>query len=200
MILGCSDNELSNCAPSESPQRIGYYSKLTPPSGFLASLGWLQALQNTDIGGTSHIETDWMRLHAIIDKKDTIIISEEFDLVTTNMSSYGLYNRDPWYGGDKQESMPFTLSNSIMLIKPSLHPEKVFHWWTSRATVPLGSSRVWFEARIRIIGAAQLQGGIDYWRNLDSPYLGYNVNNTEAGVSEWVCEAGEWIIVSVGRP
>lgn len=190
----------SSCAPIESPWPHGHDGPLTPPAGFLATVGWLQALDDTGVSGQSLVEVDWMRLHAVVNGVDRVLAVEEFDRVTTNMTYYGLYRRNPWFAGDKIGSMPYTLSSGAMVIEPSARPDMVYHWWTDRALVPSGTTRVWFEARIRITGGAHVQGGIDYWRDLNVGWAGTNVNNTEGGVSEWECQPGQWLTISVAQP
>lgn len=164
-------------------------------------MGWLQAIDINGSGEKSKVEVDWMRVYASSDT-DSILFVDEFDLHLSGMDDYGLYLREPWFEGDKQDSMPYALQNGSLIVEPSLYPENVFHWWnTSRSIVPQNTERIWYQARIRITGGAGVQAGIDYWKDLSSGYNGLDVNNTEAGVSDWYGSSTDgWQIISVGQP
>jgi hypothetical protein len=41
---------------------------------------------------------------------------------------------------------------------------------------------------------------MDYWKNNTIDYGGPNVNNREAGASDWIFEATDWQMVRVGGP
>lgn len=189
-------------APSESPRKTAYFSYAIPPTGFTAVVGWMMAIDIQGKGISSKVEVDWMRLHAVVDGNDMILYEDNFDALAPAMNNFGLYIRNPWFDGNQHTAMPFTIENSRLVIEPSRYPQKVFHWWnTSRSIVPKGTSRVWFEASIRITGGAGVQAGIDYWKNLTVDWAGYNVNNIEAGVSDWFGNStNDWQIISVGRP
>ncbi|MHB8580685.1 MAG: hypothetical protein ACYDA4_12640 [Ignavibacteriaceae bacterium] len=174
----------------------------TPPSGFTAAVGWMQGIDIDGKGTPSKVEVDWMVLHAVVNNKDTILYEDNFNYDTPAMHWYGLYSRNPWFAGDRLADMPYTIENGSLIIKPNTKSNYVFHWWnTSRSLVPSGTARVWFEARVRITGGAGVQAGIDYWKDLTAEPAGYNVNNTEAGVSDWFGNSTtDWQIINVGRP
>jgi hypothetical protein len=189
-------------APTESPHKSAYFRYSTAPSGFSAVVGWMQAIDIKGAGVPNKVEVDWMKLHAVANGVDTVIYEENFDAHTAEMDSYGLYNRNPWFEGDKLAGMPFSVQDSMLVLEPSTVPNRVFHWWdTTRSLVPSNYDRIWFEARVRISGGAGVQTGIDYWKDLTAPYAGLDVNNTEAGVSDWFGNStSDWQIISVGRP
>jgi len=189
-------------APKESVHQNGYYDKPTPPSGFTAGVGWMQAIDINGKGTLSKVEVDWMRLHAIIGNKDTILFEDTFDYETEAMHWYGLYSRNPWFAGDRLDFMPFTVENGFLILEPNTIPNRVFHWWnTSRSIIPSIATRVWFESKVRITGGAGVQAGFDYWKDLTAPPAGYNVNNIEAGVSDWFGNSTtDWQIITVGKP
>lgn len=189
-------------APIESVHQYGYYNLPVPPSGFTAAIGWMQAIDIDGKGTPSKVEVDWMRLHAIINKTDTVLYTDEFNYQTDAMSYYGLYSRYPWFAGDRLASMPFIVENGMLIMHPDFYSNNVYHWWnTSRVLLPINMSRIWFESKVRITGNAGVQIGIDYWKNLDAPPAGYNVNNTEVGTSDWFGNStADWQIISVGKP
>lgn len=189
-------------APAESPHKTAYYRYSIPPSGFTAVICWMQAIDILGMSSPDKVEVDWLRTHATVNGIDTILLEDTFDGHTSAMDSYGLYSRNPWFAGDRLAAMPFSIQSSTLIMEPSLNPNHVFHWWnTSRSSIPSGTSRVWCEARVRITGGAGVQVGIDYWKDLTAPYAGFDVNNTEAGVSDWHGNnTAEWQIITVGQP
>jgi hypothetical protein len=204
-IPGCGGGDFEEgpvFAPAESPHKLAYYRYATPPAGFNAVVGWMQAIDIRGTGAPMRVDVDWMRLHATVNGADTVLLDDSFDTRTAAMDAYGLYSRNPWFAGDRLAPMPSTIELSALVVLPNSSPDRVFHWWnTSRSLIPAGTTRVWFEARIRVVGGAGVQAGIDYWRDLTSPYAGLDVNNTEAGASDWFGNlTADWQTISVGRP
>ncbi len=189
-------------APAESPQKVAYFRYAIPPLGFTAVVGWMQAIDIHGKGSTCKVEVDWMRLHALVDGIDTILYEDNFKSYVPAMNYYRLYDRKPWFKDNENTIMPFTIENSSLVMEPSLYPQRIFHWWnTSRSMVKKNTSRIWFEARVRITGDAGVQAGIDYWKDLNADWAGYDVNNTEAGASNWFGNStDDWQIISVGQP
>lgn len=206
VLAGCETHitgtEKAKYAPVESVHQHAYYSLPTPPQGFTAAVGWMQAIDIDGKGTPSKVEVDWMKLHAIVNSKDTVLYEDNFESMTAAMSWYGLYSRNPWFGGDRLESMPFKVENGLLITEPHIYSYRVYHWWnTHRALVPAGTSRVWFEAAVRITGRAGVQVGIDYWIDLDAPSAGPQKNNREAGASDWIGNSTkDWQILTVGKP
>ncbi|SEM70565.1 hypothetical protein SAMN04489760_13630 [Syntrophus gentianae] len=195
----------SQYAPTESPHKTAYFRYAVPPPGFAKLhdckvVGWMQTIDIEGKGEQCKVEIDWMRLHAVVAGTDIIFGEEKFSEYLTSMSYYGLYKRSPWFDGDKQASMPSNVENGCLVMYPSKYPQYVFHWWTDRYLIPANASRIWFEARVRITGGAGVQAGIDYWKG-DLGWAGLDVNNTEAGVSDWFgASTSGWQIISVGKP
>ncbi|MHB8581482.1 MAG: hypothetical protein ACYDA4_16690 [Ignavibacteriaceae bacterium] len=188
-------------APIESVHQYGYYSLPTPPPGFTVGVGWMQAIDIDGKGTPSKVEVDWMRLHAIVGNKDTILTEESFDEETPLMHWYGLYNRNPWFAGDRLDFMPFTVENGVLTLEPGTIPNRVFHWWnTFKPIIPSGTTRVWFESKIRITGGAGVQAGIDYLTSADAIGV-VNKTEKEAGASDWFGNnTTDWQIITVGKP
>jgi len=92
------------------------------------------------------------------------------------------------YGFDQHDPMPGTVLNSILKIQPGLHSDKVWHWWTPRYYQPqppfqFDSYRT--ECRLRIVGHAVVQIGIDFRDATEAIH--------ELGVSDWCFEnSGQW--------
>jgi hypothetical protein len=189
-------------APVESPHKTGYYRYALPPSGFTAVVGFMHAIDIDGTGAASKVEVDWIQLYATINSVDVLILEDKYDSYTSAMDWYGLYQRNPWYDGDRLAAMPWALENGSLVLEPSLYPQLIFHWWnTARSSIPAGASRVWFQARVRITGGAGVQTGIDYWKDLTATYAGPDANNREAGASDWFGNStADWQIITVGKP
>jgi len=187
-------------APGGVPAETGASFDLgTPPAGFRTAVGWMQTVQDTRRDGRGWIEVDWLRLHAVVDGRDRTIANDAYD---RGQACGGLYTREPWFADNRQSDMRSEFADGFLVLKPSERPEKVYHWWNChRATIPLRATRVWADARVRIHGAAAVQLGIDYWRDAEAKYGGYNVNNREAGSSRWYFDdTTDWQVMSVGKP
>jgi len=188
--------------PVEAVHKQAYFNYLTPPVGFTAAVGWMQAIDIDGKGNPCKVEVDWMRLHAVVNGADNLILEDTFNSRTGDMAYYGLYSRNPWFDSDNEHPMPFDVANSTLIMEPNLHPDRVYHWWnTARTIVPQGATRIWFEARVRITGGAGVQAGIDYWKDLAAQWAGLDINNTEAGASDWFGNVTtDWQVISVGKP
>jgi hypothetical protein len=129
-------------------------------------------------------------------------MDDSFDTRTAAMDSMVFTAAIPGLQEDLLTPMPSRIEISALVVEPSSSPNRVFHWWnTSRSLIPAGTTRVWFEARVRVIGGAGVQAGIDYWRDLTSPYAGPMSITQEAGASDWFGNVtADWQTISVGRP
>jgi len=170
-------------------------------------------LQATDSARCDHLETTcrdkfdnlvnhpgWSR-HARVQGQDVVLDADEYD---TPELDGGLYGRHPrWFATDAHQSLPGEFGDGILILRPSEFSGFVGHWWNKhwpRASVPTGTERIWMEMRVRIIGPAFVQVGIDYWRSPSALYAGVEVNNREAGASDWACgDTEDWQVLGVGR-
>lgn len=189
-------------APAEALYKSSYFRYPTPPAGYPAVVGLMHAIDINGTGTPSKVEVDWMRLYGTVNGQTTLLYEDTFDTHTSLMDWYGLYSRNPWYAGDKLASMPFVIQNSSLIIEPSLIPNRIYHWWnTSRVLIPAGTTRVWLEAKVRITGGAGVQAGLDYWVSTSASWNGTDVNNTEAGASNWYGNSTtDWQIITIGKP
>lgn len=188
--------------PAELPTYQKYCSHKLPPEGFTCALPWMHALHNGSENSESTVEVDFFRLYAHTSSGDVLLFSEDYS-VDENYTGYhhgGLYLRHPFFYDEVSNCspMPAEISNGNFIIKPSMHKDKVFHWWFSeRVDIPSDAVYIFTEARIRITGDALIQIALDFWKDKTAPYSGLDVNNTEAGVSDCVFNqnSGEWQLV-----
>ncbi len=183
--------------PPEVPHKEGYVTYLLPPDGFTAGLAWMQAIHDTNRPGPSTVEVDWMRFYCIVNGDDVLLASDEYD---NSKIGGGLYTPFPEFSYYGDIPAQFNLSKRHAVLTISEQPYYLWHWWNflwPRASIPVDAERCFMEARVRIQGPAMVQAGLDYWREPDSEWDGTNVNNIEAGVSDWFFESDGWHLISI---
>jgi len=201
-ILSCdnkNENGDSNI-PSEVAHKKGYIKYLTPPNNFKSVVGWITAIHDRSNTQQSYIEIDYIRLYARVNGTDVLLKSDEYN---DNQAEGGLFKRDPWFGDNDNLPIPYEFSNAEnLLLRTSTKPDNVWHVWNkgTRVDVPANTERCWLEVRYKITGSALIQIGIDFWKDATCSYGGYNVNNTEAGVSDWYYEKDNWHVITFAKP
>ena len=170
-----------------------------PPSEYKAMLMWMQALHDDRKSGNSIVEVDYIKLYCRVGEVDQLVSEDNFS------SSYGgaLYIRRPFFLTDEHLSMNATISSSgYMIFYPSDNASRVWHWWSTRGSVPSGAQQCWGEARVRITGPAVVQAGGDYYTTINAPPSPGSVprNPLEAGVGKWYFESAEWQLVTFNKP
>ncbi len=185
--------------PPEIPQYHEYCRLRLPPSSFSAGLPWMQALHSGNANDSSKVEIDYLRFYAHTPDGDTLLCEDDYldDLQLAGYDNGGTYLRYPFFFLEEENNwaMPAEIANGNLVFFPGAQRDRVFHWWTSeRATIPQDAEYVYAEARVRITGDACVQLAVDFWRDLESPYSGFDVNNTEAGVSDFIfgMRSDEW--------
>ncbi len=199
IVTATFDTPVPVSIPPEVAHETGYVAYLLPPAGFTAGLGWLQAIHDVNRPGPSSVEVDWMRLYCVVNGQDVLIESDEYDDAEIGG---GLYTRYPWFetGFYEDISADFNLTKGYAVLTISDYPDNVWHWWNTqwpRALIPAAAERCFMEALVRIQGPALVQAGLDYWREPDSVWEGTNVNNVEAGISDWLSESDQWQLISI---
>ncbi|MCG6536692.1 MAG: hypothetical protein L7F78_18785 [Syntrophales bacterium LBB04] len=190
-----------------SSQHIFYSSA---PDGFGAVLVWAQAAtlyQTMQDNETAVITIDYMRL---VQKDATtgteiVVYEETYDNKSGQLSlnDGGLYLRNPSWFPPGDYHTPITnseIKDGVLIFDVKQTPDKIIHWWSPRITVK--SNQQYFgEMRLKIQGAAAVQLGADYWRDLSVGYNKYDStcktsNNCEAWVSNWIGDTnGAFVIV-----
>ncbi|NLH51469.1 MAG: hypothetical protein GX459_01330 [Bacteroidales bacterium] len=206
IVLGCmkdysDDDYQSDIIPDEVAHKKGYIQYLTPPNNFKAVTGWITAIHDKRSPEDSWIEIDYIRIYARFNGSDKLLSKNEYN---DGIAEGGLFMRQPWFGSNYNIPIPYEFSSSgCLILRTSSKPDNVWHVWNKqwpRAVVPPNIERCWLEVKCRITGSALIQLGLDYWREPTSFYAGYNVNNIEAGVSDWYFKSGEWVILDFAKP
>lgn len=179
--------------PDEIAFKRGYIASSLPPPGWLCGVAWFQALHDERLGpAESVVEIKNIRLSAAMSDGSEKLLRSDYQ-VWDERECGGLYSRKPWFGTDEHLPMPAELSGGVLRYRPSEAPDKVWHHWNSRrSTIPKGCTHLILRAEIRLSGAAIFQAGIDWWKTSNVGYGGYNVNNREAGCSDWYYPARAW--------
>jgi hypothetical protein len=170
--------------PPECACQKGYIALSVPweYKNFSAGIAWMQTIHDNRKGGASRVHVDYTRLLARINGKDSLLASYEYDNGIFDGKGHLRY---PWFITNESINIPATFENDCMIFQPSDKPDRAYHWWSPRALVPNNAEYCWLESKIKIDGNASVQAGIDFWKDLTAQWDGYNVNNTEAGVSDW---------------
>lgn len=190
--------------PDDAPIRSQHVAYATAPPGYSHVLAWAQAttLAASASGQPAGVEIDYMRLleeNPMTGARKTLVelnFNVDRPSCDGNGCEGGNFVRRPWYGNGGA-SVPMSnsaLSGGSLRIDLARAPDRVAHWWTPRAAAAPGA-RYLVEARYRVIGAAALQFGSDWWRGANSPYAGYDAtcqrsNNCEAWLGHWVGDTG----------
>lgn len=210
-VIGCDEDKPS---PTSSPViRIvpdgalwtgqdvttGHHNITPPIENFRAVLGWLQTVtispyQNP--GETAIVTVDYIRLigYMKINSKiiPQIVIEDNYDRPfprSLNQEEGKLYNRLPrWFAGEVYEYKDVfnsQIQDGFLTIDVAKTPDKIVHWWTPRIYIDPNAQYYLMQIRFKIDGKAAIQIGSDWWKDINSPYLGYGINNIEAWISDW---------------
>lgn len=178
--------------PDEASYKAGYVNPVPAPAGFSSVMLWGIAIADTRVPDyeSATVEIASTRLTCRADGKDVVLNDD-----TGNVRG-GLYSRNPWFGDNHAEPMPFVYDrpNRAVVLRVGQRPDRVWHFWSAspRAALPSGDLEgCTVKARVRISPGALLQMGMDYWRN---PIVGYGLggNNHEAGASKWYFPSDQW--------
>lgn len=174
--------------PQEAHHHYAFRNINIPGSGDINIVGWVIAITDNNIIDTCKMEVDYVKLWGRIG--DTLVLLAENEYNTYSpLNDGGLYLRYPFFpiGYDQHDSMPGNVSNGILTFYPSQNVKKVWHWWTPQYQSPVGFNYDSYKmiCRIRIIGHALAQAGIDFKDG--------NNHIHELGVSDWYFENnGMW--------
>ena len=189
--------------PTELTEYHNYCRLQLPPNGFTTGLPWMQALHNGGPNDNSKVEVAYLRFYAHTASGDTLLFEDDYsdNLELTAYDYGGTYLRYPFFFDEENYSwaMPAEINNGNLIIKTDTHKDRVFHWWSSqRILIPNNAQYVFTETKVKITGDACVQLAIDFWKDLTSPYAGLNINNTEAGVSDFIFEStsNDWQIIT----
>jgi hypothetical protein len=175
---------------------------------FRAATAWLNAVYDERKGVRSWVEVDYLKLYARINGVDSLVASDEYGDGLVGGRVYGGWFASEW---EYIKDSGATFINESVILPVDSCTQCVWHLWVidyPRRLLPPSASKVWVEARFRIVGAAVVQLGWDYNRNETDTTCDINQDGRidpgycEAGKSRWAFPASAnngWQVLSLGR-
>lgn len=179
--------------PPETPQVNEY----TPPPGYPLATEYFYALQDINNPAPATVDLDWMQVHAIVNGKDTIIVSNDYGSGAGQQSHI---SGDFTLRSDMVTEVPGNIASgwttNAVVMTPSANPSVAYSAWNDvPGLVPAGATDVYVEARLLVTGSAVAQIGLDYWNSS----LTANVNGAFGGFR--IFASPDWQTVTLGfRP
>lgn len=178
-------------------------------SGFTAATPWFTIVDDPRALEPSRVEIDYVRLHVRANGRDSVLSRNEYNVSDTRVggSYYQRSDTVPWFGpaiGRIADVSRIDNDALILRVGDGQGPKWIWHIWMHdpwrapdgniryRRTLPPGTDLVWVEARFRIVGAAAVQVGFDFYRNIVQD--GCDANNDSTYVPEkedGLCEGGK---------
>jgi hypothetical protein len=178
--------------PEDVGWKSGYVNPVRPPGEFRSALLWGIAIADTRTAdsGKARVEIASAKLSCRVNGKDVVLNDDEGRI------RGGLYTRRPWFGNDDaHEPMLMTSIEDAVELPVGKKPDRIWHFWSAspRAALPAGRlDGCTVKLRARILPGALVQIGMDYWRSTTALWAGSDVNNHEAGASNWYFPSDEW--------
>ena len=178
--------------PDDVGWKAGYVNPVRAPADFKAALPWGIAIADTRDPDFSKATVEIRRL------KLSCTTSDQESVLNDDSGAIrgGLYRRSPWFGTDEHTSMPMEFGSSgTVVLRVGTRPDRVWHFWSAsrRAALPSGQLKgCKVKAWAKISKGTLMQIGMDYWRTTDALWNGPDVNNHEAGASNWYFPSDRW--------
>ncbi len=179
--------------------------RAVPEPGFHAVLALMQAVTVLPCSSSSDSEAKvTLRNMHLIEQdpkngNENIVAEVNFQQNAPVAFDGALFPRLPhWYaennGGSKETNITRQTDDGLE-IDLSLAPQEIYHGWTNPKVSAKEGMRYIVEVEAKIVGAARLQIGVDYWRELNSGYNTFDLtcqtsNNCEGYVTKWFGPTG----------
>lgn len=196
-------NTVSGIIPDGAIWKQEIIRQKTAPTGFGAAVGWINAAtvspcvrKNT----AAKIEIRSIRLIKREKGTGSETIAKEVTFEGTGAAAFerAIFPRVPsWFGATEgsQYRTIDSVQDGIFAIDLAQASRRVYHGWTAPRSLIEPNAVYILEVTAKITGEARLQLGMDYWRDPDAPYNGYDdhcsgTNNCEAWISDWYSDTG----------
>jgi len=180
--------------------RGGRICHALPPSDWTHMLVWWDIIYDDRFGNFDTIlETANYEVHFF----DAAGNNEQV-VIPTFDTYVKLYNLSQCFAGtDDGVRVDNVFSNSGGKISMSIlnaWKDYIPHYWTFRFQMARTGNFKWY-VTVKMRSLSQpiwVMTGADFWRNNTSEWAGVDVNNTEAGRSDWIKIGSEWTTVKFG--
>jgi hypothetical protein len=176
------------------------------PEGYNAAVAWINVatvFPCRDIQDPALIE---IRSIKIIEQKtaaEEVIFEKIFETDEHQGWDGALFKRQPyWFGpGEGKIGGVGIFTTGGLVVNARQIPQNIYHGWTNPRVLVNREVQQVVEMEVRITGSARMQIGMDYWRDLDSDYNGYDPNcqasnNCEAWIGDWYGDThGEFVTI-----
>ncbi len=166
------------------------------PEGYHAAVAWMNVVTTwpcTEVSGPALAEVRAIR---IIEKKadeERVVLNQVFDTEKRTGFSGALFQRQPFWFGPGEGKLSggvASFTKNGLVINARQIPHNIYHGWSDPRIHIDNDAQYIVEAEVRVTGTARLQLGMDYWRDLESDYSGYDPNcqtsnNCEAWIGDW---------------
>lgn len=170
----------------------------TAPDGFGAVLALMQAVSVAPCDGQAKIAIRAIRLieHDPGTGREAVV-SEITDFSRPNGTTFAakLFQRLPrWYPPNGSMANPVegmvNQDDRALVVDLSKAPRSIYHGWTEPQAEARPGMNYLVEMEVKISGMARLQMGIDYWRAVGAPDIGWDgtcqkTNHCEGYLSKW---------------
>lgn len=181
----------------------------TAPDGFDAVLALIQAVSVTPCGTPVDQEAKLsIRAIRLIERNPATgkeqTVSEVNNFLNQNKTIFTakLFQRTPiWYPPNGSVSDPpegmTSYDDKILTIDLSRAPQSIYHGWTEPQAEAKPGMMYVVEMEVNLSGLARLQIGIDYWRAVGVPDIGWDgacqkTNHCEGYLSKWYGPTNGW--------
>lgn len=182
------------------------FIKEADTTGYTTFVGWINAMTalpcaSERIGATVEIRSIRL-IERTSDGAESVVHTVDFggdELVAAKAFEGSLLDRTPKVGKGANDFHIDRIENGSFVIDLNQASRRMYHGWTNRRTEAKPGAKYFVEADVRIVGAARLQFGVDYWRDMTADYAGYDKtcqksNNCEVWISDWYGDTkGEFV-------
>jgi hypothetical protein len=196
-------NTASGVIPNGALWKQETIRQKTAPEGFGAAVGWINAATVSPCVTKQTAAKIEIRSIRLIQREngtgtETVVKEVTFDGKDASAFERALFPRVPsWFGateGSRYRNID-RMQNGVFAIDLAKASRRVYHGWTAPRAPALPDAAYFLEVTAKITGEARLQLGMDYWRDPDAPYNGYDdhcngTNNCEAWISDWYGDTG----------
>lgn len=183
--------------PMNAPWKQETFIEGADTKGYTTFVGWINAMTalpcaSEKIGATVEIRSIRL-IERTAEGIESVVHMVDFggdELAAAKAFEGTLLDRTPKEGKGATDLRIDHIEKGSFVIDLNKASRRMYHAWTNRRTEAKPGAKYFVEADVRIVGAARLQFGVDYWRDMTADYAGYDrtchtSNNCEVWISDW---------------